>query len=185
MACNRSLWIRVLGSPSRLPTTQDGLRGGFGIFTDIFLPTLPTTCSAIRPLAYHFRVPGLTAPAVPGSANGLLVSSNRIFQTAYPAGGSLNSISAVDPGFSAPSIFNVDPNIKYPTYLEYSLQVQQQLGQNTSFQVGYVGNHGYHEPFVNNGVNVSGFGGAPANPLLPAFAKLPKSKAQPPPTTTD
>ncbi len=42
----------------------------------------------------------------------------------------------------------------------------------TSFQIGYVGNHGYHEPFVNNGVNVYGFGGAPANPALPAFAEV-------------
>ena len=148
------------------------LRGGFGIFTDIFPSVVADDLLSNPPFSVTFSVPGLTAPAVPGSANGLLVSSNQIFQTAYPAGGSLNSISAVDPGFSAPSIFNVDPNIKYPTYLEYSLQVQQQLGQHTSFQIGYVGNHGYHEPFVNNGVNVSSFGGAPANPLLPAFAEV-------------
>jgi hypothetical protein len=69
--------------------------------------------------------------------------------------------------------------------LEYSLQVQQQLGQHTSFQIGYVGNHGYHEPWVNNGVNVSGFGGAPANPALPAFAEVTEIKAQPPRITTD
>jgi hypothetical protein len=35
-----------------------------------------------------------------------------------------------------------------------------------------VGNHGYHEPVVNNGVNTYGFGGAPATPALPAFATV-------------
>jgi hypothetical protein len=148
------------------------VRGGFGIFTDIFPSTVADDLLSNPPFSVTFTVPGLVAPALPGSTTSALISSNQIFQTAYPAGGNFNSISAVDPGFSAPSIFNVDPNIKYPTYLEYSLQIQQQVGQHTSFQIGYVGNHGYHEPWVNNGVNVSNFGGAPANPALPAFAEI-------------
>ena len=148
------------------------IRGGFGVFTDIFPSAVADDLLSNPPFSVTFTVPGLVSPAVPGSATGTLVSSNQIFQTAYSAGGSLNSISTVDPFFSAPNIFNVDPNIKYPTYLEYSLQVQQQVGKSTSFQIGYVGNHGYHEPFINNGVNVYGFGGAPANPALPAFAQV-------------
>jgi Carboxypeptidase regulatory-like domain len=148
------------------------VRGGFGVFTDIFPSEVADNLLSNPPFSVTFTVPGLVAPAVPGSATSALVSSNQIFQTAYPAGGTFNSISAVDAGFSAPSIFNVAPNIKYPTYLEYSLQIQQQVGQHTSFQIGYVGNHGYHEPWVNTGVNVSNFGGAPANPALPAFAEV-------------
>jgi hypothetical protein len=148
------------------------VRGGIGIFTDIFPAAVADDLLSNPPFSVTFTVPGLTAPAVPGSATSTLVSSNQIFQTAYPANGSFNSISAVDPGFSAPSVFNVDRNIKYPTYVEYSLQIQQQIGQHTSFQIGYVGNHGYHEPWVNNGVNVFNFGGAPANPALPAFAEV-------------
>ena len=46
-----------------------------------------------------FTVPGLVSPAVPGSATSTLIGSNQIFQTAYSAGGSFNSISAVDPFF--------------------------------------------------------------------------------------
>lgn len=157
-------------SPNNNPNMV--VRGGFGIFTDIFPSTVADDLLSNPPFSVTFTVPGLTSPTVPGSASSALISSNQIFQTAYPAKGSFNSISAEDPGFSAPSIFNVDPNIKYPTYLEYSLQVQQQVGRFTSFQIGYVGNHGYHEPFVNNGVNVYGFGGAPANPTLPAFAEV-------------
>ena len=157
-------------TPSNHPNMV--VRGGFGIFTDIFPSAVADDLLGNPPFSVTFTVPGLVAPTGPGSAISGLISSNQIFQTAYPAGGSFNSISGVDPGFSAPSIFNVDKNINYPTYAEYSLQLQQQVGQHTSFQIGYVGNHGYHEPWVNSGVNAFNFGGAPANPALPAFAEV-------------
>ena len=99
------------------------LRGGFGIFTDIFPSEVADNLLSNPPFSVTFTVPGLAAPSVPGSATNGLISSNQIFQSAYPAGGSFNSISAEDAGFSAPSIFNVDPNIKYPSYVEYSLQL--------------------------------------------------------------
>jgi hypothetical protein len=153
------------------------LRGGFGFFTDIFPATVADNLLSNPPFSVTFADSGLTAPSVPGSVTSSLVGSNTAFQSAYQANGSYNSITAVDPSFTQPNIFNVDPNIKYPTYEEYSLQVQQQLGKYTSFQVGYVGNHGYHEPWVNNGVNVYGFGGAPASPALPAFAEVSEIKS--------
>ncbi len=39
----------------------------------------------------------------------------------------------------------VQPDMKTPTLISYSLRVQQQLSPNTSLTVAYVGNHGYHE----------------------------------------
>jgi Carboxypeptidase regulatory-like domain len=39
----------------------------------------------------------------------------------------------------------VQPDMKTPTLISYSLRVQQQLSPNNSLTVGYVGNHGYHE----------------------------------------
>ena len=148
------------------------VRGGFGLFTDIFPATVADYLLNNPPFSVVFADTGYTSPSVPGSVTSALFNSNVAFQAAYKAGGSYNSISAVDPGFSQPNIYNVDPNIKYPTYEEYSLQIQQQVGKHTSFQIGYVGNHGYHEPWVNNGVNVYGFGGAPATAALPAFAEV-------------
>jgi len=148
------------------------LRGGFGLFTDIFPATVADYLLDNPPFSVSFSATGLTAPSVAGSVTSNLTTSNAAFQTAYAAGGSYNSITAVDPAFTQPNIYNVDPNINYPTYAEYSLQLQQQVGKYTSFQVGYVGNHGFHEPWVNNGVNMSGFGGAPATPALPAFAEI-------------
>jgi hypothetical protein len=39
----------------------------------------------------------------------------------------------------------VQPNLYTPTVESYSLKISQQLSQNTSLSVGYVGSHGYHE----------------------------------------
>lgn len=153
------------------------IRGGVGFFTDIFPATVADYLLDNPPFSVIFSDSGLTAPSVSGSVTSALTGSNAAFQSAYSTGGSYNSITAVDPAFTQPNIYNTDPNIKYPTYEEYSLQVQQQLGKHTSFQIGYVGNHGYHEPWVNNGVNMYGFGGAPATAALPAFAEINEIKS--------
>ena len=39
----------------------------------------------------------------------------------------------------------VQPDLRTPTLLSYSLRVEQELTANTSLSVGYVGSHGYHE----------------------------------------
>jgi Carboxypeptidase regulatory-like domain len=39
----------------------------------------------------------------------------------------------------------VQPDMKMPTLLSYSLRVEQALSANTSLTVGYLGSHGYHE----------------------------------------
>jgi hypothetical protein len=39
----------------------------------------------------------------------------------------------------------VQPDLKVPTLLSYSLRVEQALTPNTSLTVGYIGSHGYHE----------------------------------------
>jgi hypothetical protein len=153
------------------------LRGGFGMFTDAFPAYVADEMLGNPPFSVQFAASGLSAPTVPGNVLDSLASSNSAFQTAYASGGSYNSISAIDPNFTQPNMFNVDAKIHYPTYEEYSLQIQQQVGNHTSFQLGYVGNHGYHEPWVDNGVNMYGFGGAPDAPTLPAFAQVSEVKS--------
>jgi hypothetical protein len=149
------------------------VRGGFGMFTDIFPATFADDLLTNPPLSPEFTVVnGLADPSQPGSYANLLTGTNHSFTTGFAGGGTYNSILAANPNFTAPSVFNPDKNIHYPTYEEYSLQIQQQIGRSTTFQIGYVGNHGYHEPVVNNGVNTYGFGGAPAAPALPAFATV-------------
>jgi hypothetical protein len=39
----------------------------------------------------------------------------------------------------------VQPDVKMPTLISYSVRLEQELTPNTSLSVGYVGSHGYHE----------------------------------------
>lgn len=39
----------------------------------------------------------------------------------------------------------VQPDVKMPTLISYSLRVEQEMTPNTSLTMGYVGSHGYHE----------------------------------------
>jgi hypothetical protein len=39
----------------------------------------------------------------------------------------------------------VQPDVKMPTLISYSLRLEQELTPNTSLTLGYVGSHGYHE----------------------------------------
>lgn len=39
----------------------------------------------------------------------------------------------------------VQPDLRTPTLISYSLRLEQELGANTSFKISYVGSHGYHE----------------------------------------
>ena len=39
----------------------------------------------------------------------------------------------------------VQPDMKTPTLISWSLRVQQEISPNTSLTIGYVGSHGYHE----------------------------------------
>ena len=152
--------------------TNTLFRGGFGLFSDIFPATVADDLLNNAPLNAQFTGTGVVDPSQEGSFTNSLQSANQAYTAAYASGGTFNSISATDPGFSAPNVYNADSKIHYPTYEEWSLQWQQQIGRTTSFQIGYVGNHGYHEPVINDGVNTYGFGGAPAGPTLPAFSQV-------------
>ncbi len=150
------------------------IRGGFGLFSDIFPATIADSLLGNAPFNPQYAVIlGLADPSQEGSFTNQLASVNQSFQAAYPLGGTFNTISATNPNFTPPNLFNANQKVYYPSYEEWSFQWQQQVGKTTSFSLGYVGNHGYHEPVQNNGVNAFGdFGGAPANPALPAFGEV-------------
>ncbi|HTZ90126.1 MAG TPA: carboxypeptidase regulatory-like domain-containing protein [Alloacidobacterium sp.] len=165
-------------SPPDHPNTL--FRGGIGLFSDIFPATVADDLLNNAPLNAQFVGFGTVDPSQPDSFTNALAATNQAFRTGFANGGSYNSISAANPNllFLPPNVYSADAKIHYPTYEEWSLQWQQQIGRTTSFQIGYVGNHGYHEPVINNGVNISEataggpFAGLPANPALPAFGEV-------------
>ncbi|HEY2858610.1 MAG TPA: carboxypeptidase-like regulatory domain-containing protein [Terracidiphilus sp.] len=74
------------------------------------------------------------------------------YNTAYALKSAKVSCLSITPGEPLPacgtaavSPSNVDPNIKTPTVIEWSLRVEQQLALHTALTVGYIGSHSYHQ----------------------------------------
>ena len=171
------------------------IRGGFGLFYDIFPGQVADFLMRNAPLDNSFTSgPAPLALAVPGNQASLVSGANSSFVNAYSSGGTLASILATNPLFVPPNLYNPDQNIHFPQYQEWSLAVQQAIGRNMSLTLSYVGNHGVHEPVVNGGMNaycnsvplplfpgtptctstlgVASFTGLPANPLDQRFATI-------------
>ena len=163
------------------PDAKTTLRGGFGMFADAFpgqiadsfLNNAPTNVP-FTIISQNFGNSNAPAagyqfiPSAAGSAAAVASSSAVAFKDGFANGATLNTLSSV-PGFSPPSIVTAAEKIHYPTYEEWSLTVEQQLTHTMALSIGYVGNHTYHQPVVNNSVNAFGFGGLPANQPNPNF----------------
>ncbi|MGO9228014.1 MAG: carboxypeptidase regulatory-like domain-containing protein [Bryobacteraceae bacterium] len=163
------------------PDAKTVVRGGFGIFTDVFPGTIADTMLDNPPLTLEFQIlgsafGGSTMPLQPtasGSYQQLAAGANTTFQSGFKAGGSADSMMAANPNYSVPSFTSVAAKLHYPTYNEWNLQIQRQLSHSQSIQVGYVGDRGYHEPVESVGVNaVGGFGLPTSAAPAPSFGPI-------------
>jgi hypothetical protein len=83
-------------------------------------------------------------------ALGYRTDQNAPFNPTYSIAALPVSSLPVDPLAAVPSGAKlvpggVQPDMKTPTLVSWSLRVEQRLSENTSFTLGYVGSHGYHE----------------------------------------
>jgi len=129
------------------------IRGGIGMFADIFPGTVATLFDTNAPDRASFITTGLLAPGLAGSAQTAAMTSNAAFLGGFNSGLNLGQISAAVPGFSPPAFTNSARNIRYPTYAEWNFEVQQALGTKDSFSINYVGNHGANLAAENAGLN--------------------------------
>ena len=163
------------------------IRGGVGLFSDVFPGTVATSFDTNSPLKNTFLTTGLLAPGVSGSAQSAAIASNAAFASGFASGLNFGQIqAALPPGaFSPPAVFNPNSNIRYPRYEEWNLEVQQALGTKNSLSVNYVGNHGYDLAATNAGLNgycdpticapglgATSFVGLPAAPLDTRFSTV-------------
>ena len=166
------------------------IRGGFGLFSDLypgfladrFITNLPNVSSfAVAPAAGNDNIP--ISPDQANNAFTQLAASNAELQSQFASGGTIGSIQAALPSFSTPTFNSIANHIKNPQFLEWNLQVQQAIGSNTSVSVNYVGNHGYNIFINNTGVNtyckvcglptyVANFGDLPNATIDPRFAAI-------------
>src|SRR5579883_217298 len=83
-------------------------------------------------------------------ALGYRTDQNAPFNTTYSVPSFAVSKFPVDPTAPTPGTAKIvpggiQPDMKTPTLISWSLRVQRELSPNTSLTVGYVGSHGYHE----------------------------------------
>jgi hypothetical protein len=163
------------------PDAKTVVRGGFGIFTDVFPGTIADTMLDNPPLTLEFQILGSAfggptmplQPTATGSYQQQAAGANATFQSQFKTGGSSVSMAKANPNYSVPSFTTVEAKLHYPTYNEWNLQIQRQLSRSESIQVGYVGTRGYHEPVENVGVNAVGGYGLPAStPPAPSFGPV-------------
>ena len=172
------------------------IRGGIGIFADLFPGTLATSFDTNSPLKNTFVIAGgvggpPVAPGVPGDEASLASASNAAFVSGFNSGLNIGQIETAVPAFSPPTVVNSAHNIKYPTYDEWNLEVERAINSKMSFSVDYVGNHGSDLAAFNPGVNAfcnSSAAQTPFEPGLPtctsslgitSFAGLPAAPPDP------
>ena len=105
---------------SPLASNKTVVRAGFGMYDDL-QDALGYRTDQNAPFNPTWSVPNVPVTSLPLSTSAAIPSTAHL----VPGG--------------------VQPDLKTPTLVSWSLRVQQQLTANTSLTVGYVGSHGYHE----------------------------------------
>jgi len=146
------------------------IRGGIGLFTDLYPGTILNQFTTNFPEVTRFSLsnaPGtIDFASNPSSAAAIIAQCNTAFQSAFNGGGTVNDfLNAAPAGCATPDLNDVVGRLQNPKYLEWNLQVQHTLGQHTVVSVNYVGNHGYDELLENPYLNSFGFGGLSSSPV--------------------
>jgi len=151
------------------------IRGGFGMFTDLypavlldgFIQNLP---NVYRSFITTGKVGSATYPG--GSAAASSAASYQAVEEGFGTGASSSSLAASIP-YATPGFVTAPNEFKNPTVLEYSLQLQQQLGKTDAVILSYVGNNGYDEIIQNGAADAyssTQFGGLSTTQADPNFA---------------
>jgi hypothetical protein len=154
------------------------IRGGAGIFYDIFPGAISDSLAQNAPLFDTFTIlsansgaPGATCPGfvspnqTPGSnLSDCASSAQSQFLNAFNSGASTVA--------SNPGITFTQPKTQAPQFQKWSLEIQKGFGPNDSINVGYYGNHGIHLPVFDNSLNAFGFGSLPAAPASTQFGEV-------------
>ena len=146
------------------------IRGGVGLFTDLYAATLADSFALNSPTSnrFVFRPPNPMPISPADTANPLgapvgaqIAACNAAFNTAFSTGQALADYKAAAPGCAIPDYNSILPfTVSNPRYLEWNIEIQQSIGQKTAVSLNYVGNRGsslfVFNPWVN--ANAGGFG---------------------------
>ncbi|MBA3913132.1 MAG: carboxypeptidase regulatory-like domain-containing protein [Acidobacteriales bacterium] len=160
-------------------STSTVLRGGAGIFSDLYPGVLVDRFNRNTPSSNQFALVFGFLPFSPneaGNAESTVTGCNSAFINNFNAGGNPSSYLASAPaGCNSPTYNSQASKLLNPKYLEWNLELQQALGNKTSFSLNYVGNHGYDEFIVNPAVNThsaAGFQQLPTTAPYTGFTRV-------------
>jgi hypothetical protein len=175
------------------------VRGGVGMFTDVFPGVIADSLLGNYPFSINVSTfpdsnfaglggknaavtTNLLQPGLPDSALTMAANTAAIFGSGFNSSYATLATSSpcpacvgADAGVAPPNFTNASNSISYPTYAEYSMQIEHQFKPGTSLMVGYVGNHGYHEPVQNENANAydtNGFVGLPTARPAGGFSSM-------------
>src|SRR3984957_818267 len=166
------------------------VRGGVGLFNDGFPAVFTDNFASNAPGVNTFFVganniaPGETLNG--GNIFAQAAANNVGLINGFKNNQTLAQIQAAVPGFAPPSLFSANRTTKIAQFQKWSLEVQQAIGKNSSFDVAYNGNHSIHDLVDRNGVNgfcnpgvvgtacatVPAFTGLPTTPFDPRFGTV-------------
>lgn len=148
--------------------TSTVLRGGIGIFSDLYQGVLMDEMIANAPGTVGFTIAPTTfsAPVAPGTTvNGVQsikdigAGSYTSFLSAFSGGQNLPTILANNPFFTPPNYTSIANQINNPKYLEWNFEIQQAFGPKMTLDLDYVGTHGYDNLIQNANLNASAAAG--------------------------
>ena len=140
---------------------KTAIRTGVGLFADLYPAGFLDGVVQNFPNYNDWTVfQGAIATGGAGTAGGYSGAINDAVLAGYGSGAGIaslsNSLAAQGVPFSPPFINAYFPTtFQVPEYLEYSLQLERQLGRNDAIVVTYAGNHGFREVLQNPDLNAS------------------------------
>jgi outer membrane receptor protein involved in Fe transport len=132
------------------------IRGGGGLFTDLYPGTILDNFTTNFPEVVSFSVPGGTIdPSEAASGVSNVQACNTAFRNAFSGGQTLAQYQAAAPSCASalPPLFDVSSKTQNPKFVEWNLEVQHSITPNTMVSVNYVGNHGYDIILINPYLN--------------------------------
>jgi hypothetical protein len=164
------------------------VRGGAGLFADNFPGLILENTFLSFPNRYFAAVGSGDVGQGAGSAHAVAAGSAAEVLNGFSQGATYNQIAATlgaqGIGFAPPNYVTTPNEFHGARYVEYSLQLEQQITGSDALILSYAGNHGYNLFIVNDHVNqnVGGsyygsygtgtFGGLPTASPDPRFASV-------------
>lgn len=122
------------------------LRGGFGIFSDLYQGLIADRLITNSPAVASFTTSsGLVALNNPNSVFATTANSASAFQSGFANGATLAQLKSAVSGFAPPNFNSVSNELYNPKYYEWNFEVEHGFGKGLVFSENYVGNHGYQE----------------------------------------